>query len=40
MKLQVQLQGVSGTGYRVKGDEEDKKKLQMTQIRTSLIGEL
>jgi hypothetical protein len=26
MKLQVQLQGVSVTGYRVKEDGEDKKK--------------
>ncbi len=40
MKLRVQLQGVSVTGYRVKEDGEDKKKnIQMTQ-RTSLIGEL
>jgi hypothetical protein len=50
MKLRVQLQGVSVTGYRVKEDGEDKKKtktktknIQMTQRAAqsnSLIGEL
>jgi hypothetical protein len=41
MKLRVQLQGVSVTGYRVKEDGEDKKKKHTNDtIRTSLIGEL